>query len=174
MGAVVDLTGKVFGKLTVLWQVETIGQTRWFCTCACGGSITVYAYNLVRKKSPTISCGCKRSRNATTHGMRYTKEYRAWRKMLGRCHDKKDNSYKYYGKRGIVVCDEWRKDFAAFFAHIGLAPSALHSVDRIKVDLNYEPGNVRWATRSQQDANKRPRSRRLKPLPKALKRRKKK
>ncbi len=75
--------------------------------------------------------------------------------MKGRCHDPRNNRYAEYGARGITVCEEWRNDFAAFFAHVGERPSVKHSIDRIDVNRVYEPGNVRWASIVQQANNKR-------------------
>jgi hypothetical protein len=63
-------------------------------------------------------------------------------------------SGKYYREKRVSVALEWREDFKAFLAHIGPAPSSDHSVDRIRSDGDYEPGNVRWATLSEQNRNK--------------------
>jgi hypothetical protein len=76
--------------------------------------------------------------------------------MIIRCTNPKHPNWKNYGGRGISVCDEWRHSFKAFLAHIGPRPSSEHSLDRYpNNDGNYEPGNVRWATRSQQRRNTR-------------------
>ena len=86
-------------------------------------------------------------------------EYRAWVSMKARCSNYPNRQdYKDYYARGIRVCELWQKSFEAFLSHIGPKPSPRHSVDRINNDGNYEPGNVRWATSSQQVANQRPRS----------------
>jgi len=86
-----------------------------------------------------------------------TEEYIAWKAIIQRCCNQNSPHYKYYMGRGITICDEWRHDFYAFYNHIGPRPTPKHSVDRINNDGNYEPGNVRWATASQQALNKRPR-----------------
>lgn len=91
----------------------------------------------------------------TKHGMSGSKEYGAWRNMRKRCYDPKHKSYKYYGARGISVCNEWNKSFINFYLFIGKAPSKKHSIDRIDNDGNYEPGNVMWATKKQQVLNRR-------------------
>lgn len=82
-------------------------------------------------------------------------EYRAWSQIKQRCLNPKVSGYKDYGARGIKVCDEWINSFDAFYEHIGERPSPKHSIDRIDNNGNYEPGNVRWATLSTQNINKR-------------------
>lgn len=86
--------------------------------------------------------------------MSRTPTYRAWEKMRRRCHDPKYERYGDWGGRGIKVCDEWRASFAAFLAYMGEKPPGL-MLDRIDNDGNYEPGNCRWATRSEQMRNQR-------------------
>lgn len=87
--------------------------------------------------------------------MSHTSEYKAWRLMLGRCYNERDKRYDIYGGRGITVCTTWRYCFEAFFAHVGPKPTPKHTLDRIETNGNYEPGNVRWATRLVQNNNKR-------------------
>lgn len=84
-----------------------------------------------------------------------TPEYAAWHAMRQRCHNPKNPYYGGYGARGISVAPEWHGDFMAFFAHVGPKPSQAHSLDRINNNGNYEPGNVRWATRAEQSLNRR-------------------
>jgi hypothetical protein len=76
--------------------------------------------------------------------------------MKTRCYNSKDARYKWYGARGIRVCDRWLHSFEMFLSDVGLRPSSQHSLDRYpNVQGNYEPDNCRWATRSQQAFNKR-------------------
>jgi len=78
--------------------------------------------------------------------------------MKQRCSDKTQNNYKYYGGRGIIVCHQWQNDFEQFLKDVGRCPSPELSLDRFpNPDGNYEPGNVRWATDSEQQKNKRKR-----------------
>lgn len=91
--------------------------------------------------------------------MRYTRkshsaEYWAWRDMLRRCESESCKSWKWYGARGIRVCERWHT-FDVFMQDVGPKPSPLHSLDRINNDGNYEPENVRWATASEQALNRR-------------------
>jgi hypothetical protein len=77
--------------------------------------------------------------------------------MIGRCENPNVERYPHYGGRGISICEEWRESFEAFLRDMGRKPSPDHSIDRIDVNGNYEPGNCRWATDSEQQRNKRPR-----------------
>lgn len=88
-----------------------------------------------------------------THNKTYSAEYQAWRNMLNRCHNPADPGYPRYGGRGIIVCDEWRNDFSAFYRYVGDRPSDAHSIDRIDNDKGYEPGNVKWSTKQEQQRN---------------------
>jgi hypothetical protein len=67
----------------------------------------------------------------------------------------KDHLYQHYGARGVTICDAWRDDFPAFVKAIGPDPGSKYQVGRIDNDRSYEPGNVRWETRTQNMRNKR-------------------
>lgn len=104
-------------------------------------------------QSEAQSRAMKGNQRNLKHGMRHTKEYRAWGAMKTRALNPNTNCWKNYGGRGITVHPEWIKSFTAFFAHVGFAPSEKHTIDRIENDKGYEPGNVRWATRTEQLLN---------------------
>jgi hypothetical protein len=93
------------------------------------------------------------------HGLRQTYLYQLWCNIKQRCLNVNDEHYPRYGARGIRICDEWRDSPEAFasyiLAELGHRPTPSHSIDRIENNGNYEPGNLRWATRSQQQRNKR-------------------
>lgn len=149
-----DLTGKRFGRLTVIGRVP---KFEWRCVCDCGTERVIHRSRLLSGSSK--SCGCLRRelRRAamTTHGQRSTREYRVWGGMKNRCFNANNKNFGSYGARGITVCERWRDSFAAFLEDMGRPPSASHQIDRINNDGNYEPGNCRWAMPAENSRNRR-------------------
>ena len=157
-----EYIGVKFGRLTVVrfagyYQKGRQKRVKVYCECECGGNRTSILKDI--KNGKTRSCGCLQKISHTiTHGMSKMSEYRIYNNMLSRCYNKKVSSYKYYGARGITVCDRWLNSFENFYADMGARPSTKFSVDRIDNNGNYEPSNCRWATMKQQNENKRPSS----------------
>lgn len=108
----------------------------------------------VRQILQSLSMPTKLSRNNADPRAR--REYLCWWNMLDRCMNPKSKSYADYGARGISVCLAWQRSFAQFLKDMGPRPSNKHSIDRIENDGDYEPSNCRWATKSEQQRNKRP------------------
>lgn len=149
----IDLTGHVFGLLTVIEKRE--GNGMWLCKCECGKESVKWSGNL--RNGNTKSCGHLRSevttKNKTVHAMYGTPEHKSWSGMLTRCENKSNHKFKDYGARGISVCKEWH-DFKAFYNDMGVRPPGT-SLGRIDNDGNYEPGNCEWQSAVDQARNKR-------------------
>lgn len=148
-----DLTGRRFGKLVVQsFAGERNKERVWLCLCDCGNQ--KLAGGRVLTHGNTKSCGCliQENKPLTTHGMCYSSEYNSWRGMIARCLSKTEPSWSVYGARGIVVCERWRK-FENFLADMGVKPTPRHTIDRINGSGNYEPGNCRWLTATEQNRN---------------------
>lgn len=156
----IDESGKTYGRLTVCIAVSgEFSGRQWLCKCSCGGSIVVRGPHL--RNGNTVSCGCKSAEelanHRTTHGLSDLPEYHVWESALDRCRNPNNRQYGDYGGRGIRMFDQWRNDFAAFYAHVGPRPSEQHTLERINNDAGYEPGNLKWADRVEQNNNRRPR-----------------
>jgi len=153
----VDITGKIFGKLTAIKFVDRRGDKKihyWLFHCDCGKKIVCSKSNV--KSGKTLSCGCiKKTLPLNSKGKSYlgTNTYRVWVNMKGRCSNKNIQCYKNYGGRGIKVCDRWMK-FENFLEDMGEKPNNL-SLDRINVNGDYEVNNCRWATNKEQSRNMR-------------------
>ncbi len=164
-----DLIGRIFGRLKVIRFIciDNSHRSIWECLCECGIIKNFCRSTLIAGHSK--SCGCLRKENArikfTTHNKSQSKEYRTWNSMIQRCENQNSVGFRYYGERGIKVCQKWHK-FENFYEDMGERPKG-NTLDRIDNNLHYSCGkceeciqngwkfNNRWATPQKQNFNKR-------------------
>lgn len=166
----IEIIGLKKNRLTAIKYVETNKHRKriFQFACECGNITKAVVSDFLN--GHTKSCGClfretsakkmKKFRhlgegNRLRHGMTNSSEYSTWRTMKARCYNKKTESFKSYGARGIKVCKSWLDSFDNFFADMGPKPTNKHVLDRINVNGNYSPENCRWATQHDSDRNKR-------------------
>lgn len=157
---ILDITGKRFNRLTAVRLTNErtkSGACIWEFLCDCGKTIKVDGVSV--RSGHTKSCGCLQPEQATKihtkHGLSRSSLYSRWRGVIDRCHGKRPDN-KHYKDRGIIVCEEWRNDFAAFAAWAftnGFSKNL--QIDRIDNDGNYCPENCRWITHVENKQNTR-------------------
>lgn len=159
-----DLSGSRYGRLLVMKRVTNspAGKTRWQCVCDCGEQVEVVGSNL--RRGTTTSCGCAQREAvgslSKTHGMSTHPLYKVWLGQRNRCRNPNSHKWSAYGGRGIRFAEVW-DDFSVWLEYVLALPfygDPKRSLDRIDNDGNYEPGNLRWATASEQASNRRKKS----------------
>lgn len=158
-------SGDRFGILVIINEIQPhitpCGTVRrqFLCKCDCGNTVTRSLISLNRKGNH--SCGCVDIERIGNLNKKYTDEqrnsflYSTWRGVRQRCLDPKSSHYKYYGEKGISLCDDWLNDYTKFYEWcMANGASEELTIDRIDVNGNYEPSNCRWVDAFVQANNK--------------------
>lgn len=148
-----------FGRLIALYEHDERrnGSICWVCQCDCGNETIVVSTKL--RIGHTKSCGCynrdRISETKSTHGMSRTPIYVLWHGIKARCEKESHKMYKYYGGRGIKICNEWQvfENFLKWAENNGYEKGL--TIDRIDNDKGYSPDNCRWVTQRENNRNTR-------------------
>lgn len=149
MSEAIDIAGKRFGKLVALTQGDKSidRHIMWWCLCDCGELCCIVGSAL--RRGMTNSCGHLQLDTMIKHGLSQTNLYKIWSGMKSRCYNHNHISYKYYGGKGIIICDDWMdiEKLSNWAMNNGYIVGL--TIDRINSDGDYCPENCEWVTRSE-------------------------
>ena len=150
-----DYTGLKIKSWSILEysHTDTGRKQHYLCRCDCGREVIKNVCRILYGYSN--SCGCKNIENHIKHNKSNSMVYNVWQNMKNRCTNKNSTQWKWYGGRGIKVCDQWLNSFESFYQDMGDPPTKNHSIDRINNHGNYERDNCKWSTKSEQAKNRR-------------------
>jgi hypothetical protein len=148
--------GKQYGYLTIISRdgSDKFRRATFLCRCICGKEVIKSTDYLSKVQGASCGCKCNELRAAAQykHGQSTragsTRLYEVWKGIVARCTNPNNKAYKYYGGKGIKVCDEWRQ-FETFYADMGEIPFDTAQVDRIDPNGNYEKSNCRWLSQKE-------------------------
>lgn len=145
-----DLAGRSFYKLTAIEFVEKRGSNDyWRFRCECSTEAILRASHVL--SGHTKTCGCGRYSSAPRK--KDCLAYKSWSSMLLRCYNPKNDNYRFYGEKGVSVCDRWRGSFDLFLEDMGPRMSRDLTLDRIDGSKGYYPENCKWSTKAEQSNN---------------------
>ena len=161
----INRIGKVYGFSKVIALHKHENSIYWWrCLCKCGKERIVRSTNLKKyEKYTQCKCGRKVSKKIGApigntynrkHGLSTTKEYHTWKNMITNCYDENKASYKFYGKKGIGVCDRWKNSFENFINDMEKCQQPNNILGRKKTNKDYSPENCEWTTLKKQHSRK--------------------